>query len=209
MTPKHPQRRRPAQPTATTRQLRRAGAEDLYQIAAPPARITPSQEAALRAAWAKLPTIECRGLCHDTCTSIRMTTPEHALTERAGVAIPDRTHRDGTAVCEALTMFGQCFVYDNRPTICRLWGLVEALPCSYGCRPEGGLLSDAEGFGVLAEVYEIAGEDPNHTARLRERFATPERAAETSRFMRDMVTGAYDRDQAARRLLGQPPTPPA
>lgn len=177
-------------------------------VGAPPAaRCSPGQEAALRAVWAKLPRIECAGMCWDTCTSIRMTTPEHALTERHGVTIPDRTHRDGVPVCEALTMFRQCAVYDDRPTICRLWGLVESLPCNFGCRPEGGLLPDAEGFEVLAEVHEIAGEDPNRVAQLRANFATPEAAAEFSRLARTYLRGDHDREVARRRLLGEVPNP--
>lgn len=193
-----------SQRTRSSRQLRRLG---MPGVGAPPARITVTQEKAIRAAWAKLPRIECAGLCRDTCTSIRMTTPEHALTERHGIRIPDRTHRDGIATCEALTMFGQCAVYDDRPTIYRLWGLVESMPCTYGCRPEGGLLTDKQGFGVLADVYEAAGEDPNRVALLRSRFDTPEGAAATSKLMREHVTGEYDNRMAARRLLGEVPHP--
>lgn len=206
MTPKPGRNPNPRQNQPSARQQRRLGMPGVG-APTPAARCTPAQEAALRAAWATLPKMECAGLCRDTCTSIRMTSPEHALTERHDITIPDRTHRDGAATCEALTMFGQCYVYDDRPTICRLWGLVKSLPCNFGCRPEGGLLSDAEGFEVLAQVYEIAGEDPNGVARLRANFTNPEAAAEFSRTARSFITGEYDRQQAARRLLGEPPTP--
>ena len=38
-----------------------------------------------------------------------------------------------------------------------LWGAVEGLPCIYGCRPEGGYLSDAEGYWLISESKRIGG----------------------------------------------------
>lgn len=144
--------------------------------------VSPAQESQLRELWATLPTMECRGQCWDSCGPIRMTGPEHALTERAGYAIPDGDYRDGPAMCPALTMLKRCAVYDVRPSICRLWGVIESLPCSAGCRPAGGLLTDRQGYGVLARAFEIAG-DQEAADGLRGMWSTPERAAEAERLI--------------------------
>ena len=65
-----------------------------------------------------------------------------------------------------LTADRRCAVYEVRPMICRLWGLVERMPCPFGCRPEGGLLSDEEGARLLREANRIGGEDPEQLDRL-------------------------------------------
>lgn len=145
---------------------------------------TPEQAAALDALWATLPAMDCRGDCWDSCGPIRMSEPERArIVAAGGPTIPDAHVRDGAYVCPALTMFHQCGVYDLRPTICRLWGLVESMPCTFGCRPEGGLIPDAQGYEVLARSLEIAG-DHAAAARMRAPWATPELAAENSARMK-------------------------
>lgn len=58
-----------------------------------------------------------------------------------------------------LTEEHRCSVYEIRPMICRLWGLVRGMPCPYGCRPEGGLLPDEEGQRLLREAERIGGTD--------------------------------------------------
>ena len=50
--------------------------------------------------------------------------------------------------------------------ICRLWGMVERMPCPYGCRPDGGLLPDGEGRRLLLEAERIGGADPQELERL-------------------------------------------
>ena len=54
--------------------------------------------------------------------------------------------------CPALDVaFGLCSVYPDRPTLCRLWGVVEKMRCPFGCEPER-YLSDAEAVTILDEV---------------------------------------------------------
>lgn len=56
-----------------------------------------------------------------------------------------------------LTDEGRCSVYDVRPMVCRLWGLVPSMRCPYGCKPEGGYLSEREGMRMLLEANAIGG----------------------------------------------------
>jgi Fe-S-cluster containining protein len=67
-----------------------------------------------------------------------------------------------------LTAVGRCAVYGIRPMVCRLWGLVEGMPCPHGCRPDGGLLPDTEGRRLLIEAERIGGTDPSQLQRLAE-----------------------------------------
>jgi Fe-S-cluster containining protein len=137
---------------------------------APPARRATAAELAARldAVYAQLPEIECRGKCWDSCGPIAMTAPEQARVAAAGVDIPTSNYfTDGPALCPALTMLRRCAVYEVRPLICRLWGLTEWMPCTYGCRPEGGLIKDAVARELLAQVAEIGG-DVEQARRWRE-----------------------------------------
>jgi hypothetical protein len=59
--------------------------------------------------------------------------------------------------CPALTAVGRCRIYSDRPMVCRLWGVVESMPCPYGCLPEGGLLSDVDGMALLGDAMVAGG----------------------------------------------------
>jgi Fe-S-cluster containining protein len=101
------------------------------------------------AVYAELPTIECQGLCHECCHSVGMEPHEQATIAQHGVDLPlAGFFPDG---CPALTEDKRCSVYAVRPTICRLWGVVESMVCQYGCRPTT-YLTDAEGHRALARV---------------------------------------------------------
>lgn len=103
--------------------------------------------------YASLPAIECKGLCARSCGPV-MCEPSEAL--RAGgkyklLTLNGRTvaayEVDRKLRCNLLRN-GRCTAYDNRPTICRLWGIVETMPCLWGCQPER-MLTDAEGREIL------------------------------------------------------------
>jgi hypothetical protein len=105
--------------------------------------------------------MHCQGFCSDSCGPIGMSVRERArLIERARkpVVCGER------ATCSLLTGERKCSVYDIRPMICRLWGLVRSMPCPYGCRPEGGLLPDSEGVRLLIESDRIGGSEVGTTA---------------------------------------------
>lgn len=114
-----------------------------------------AQDRQLDELYARLPKLECQGHCHDSCGPIDMSVRERArIVERARKPI---TCGPG-AGCSMLTADRRCSVYDIRPMICRLWGLVEGLRCPYGCRPDGGLLPNQDGLLLLHEANRIGGE---------------------------------------------------
>lgn len=142
-----------------------------------------SVAAQLDALYAELPTIDCQGLCWDSCGRIDMAHAERKrIKAEHGVEIPDGTKIRTPSLCVALTMFRQCGVYAVRPMICRVWGLSEGLPCTFGCRPSR-LLTDQETYEFLARALDISGQHAE-AARMREPWATPELAARTSAFLR-------------------------
>jgi Fe-S-cluster containining protein len=151
--------------------------------------------------YARLPAMECRGQCWDSCGSIGMTRPEQQLVEqRHGVKLPIAAAFTGAqARCPALTMLGRCGVYDSRPLICRLWGLVPSMRCNWGCLPEGGLLSDAEGYLLMADVFELAG-DHRGAANLRAMWGTPESAAKASAYLRASERARLEAFEVRRNL---------
>jgi hypothetical protein len=59
---------------------------------------------------------------------------------------------DGDYTCPALKD-GRCSVYDVRPTLCRLWGVVEDMPCPWGCVPDGGRLPSIIGQALLDSTF--------------------------------------------------------
>jgi Fe-S-cluster containining protein len=122
-------------------------------------KLTPEAEAKLREIWDRLPKIDCQGFCWDSCGPIQLTRLEHKLTQRAGVTIEDSSYyQGGAALCVALTEpYKRCAVYDDRPTICRLWGLTDGMRCNYGCVPEGGHISDRDAYHLIADVLELDG----------------------------------------------------
>lgn len=118
--------------------------------------------ARLDALYEKLPRLDCQGLCSDSCGPIEMSVAERQRIERTGVKmIPyDQMMATSCWVCPALSPLGLCTVYEIRPMLCRLWGIVESMPCPYDCVPEGGHLSDKVGFGLLAESLQVGGAPP-------------------------------------------------
>lgn len=71
---------------------------------------------------------------------------EERIVERVGAA----PTVDADLTC-SLLRDDRCSVYDIRPSICRLWGLVESMPCLWGCKPDR-YLTDPEGHAFLTRV---------------------------------------------------------
>jgi len=90
-----------------------------------------------------VPTVECKGLCTDSCGPIPMSRTERMRIEDQGVDIPDPATfiANGDTHCVAL-VDGRCTVHEQKPLICRLWGAVESMPCPHGCEVTPGLLMD-------------------------------------------------------------------
>lgn len=114
----------------------------------------------LRAVWDAIPDTGCKGLCIESCGPIGASEEELDLLADRGVVIEDPLGAllavlDGNepATCPAL-VDGRCSVYDVRPTVCRLWGVVDEMPCPHGCVPRGGRLMAGEGQVLLARAME-------------------------------------------------------
>ena len=107
----------------------------------------------VREVYAKVPPLACKGLCQASCTGpIPATKIEHDFVARAGASLPVLVEPCANLVDD------RCAVYETRPLICRLWGVVENMVCPHGCEPEGGHLSRQGGGQLVLEVVEIAGE---------------------------------------------------
>jgi hypothetical protein len=109
------------------------------------------RRAELDALYAELPALSCRGLCQESCGPIFMSRVEW---QRICKSVGEERKADDSLTCPLLTAGGTCEVYQVRPMICRLWGLVETMPCPWGCKPERYLTQD-EGHEFLERTGEI------------------------------------------------------
>ena len=118
--------------------------------------------AQLQTLYATLPRLDCKGLCARSCGPILCEIAEAKACganygtlrwEGRAVAVfsVDRKTR-----CNLLKN-GRCTAYEHRPAVCRLWGLVETMPCMYGCVPER-YLTHEEGHAFLRSVRELCAE---------------------------------------------------
>lgn len=96
----------------------------------------------IAAVYARIPRIECKGLCAESCGPIGCSAREVDAMLDAGVVPPRlRMHPKLGATCSHLTDEGRCAIYAHRPLVCRLYGVVSGLRCPHGCKREGGYLS--------------------------------------------------------------------
>lgn len=102
--------------------------------------------------YAGLPKIECKRLCQQACGPIMLT----PLERRRIVSETGRIPPIGPELSCPLLRDGACSVYEIRPAICRLWGLVDrpTMRCPHGCVPERWL-SDPEAHAVLAAAERL------------------------------------------------------
>jgi Fe-S-cluster containining protein len=101
--------------------------------------------------YKSLPTVNCKGLCQESCGPIAMTEFEYdRLMEKAKNPL---TISDDDGTCSMLKD-GRCSVYEVRPLICRLWGLTKEMECPHGCVPTRWI-SRAEGFELLTKAHEL------------------------------------------------------
>lgn len=138
--------------------------------------------AALDELYAQLPALECKGRCHDACTVIDMSQLERERIAEAGVRIPlpiyplNRYFADGqTPRCPALGPLNTCRVYQVRPFICRVFGMLLTSPddphggpmmCDHGCIPDA-VISTAEYVRIMREILRISAEITGRERRAR------------------------------------------
>jgi Fe-S-cluster containining protein len=120
--------------------------------------------------YASLPALECKGLCHDSCTAIDASELERERLLARGVDIgprytPGRVRRliasGHKPRCPALGPLNTCTVYDVRPFICRAFGLVlnrrtgEGLMCEHGCVPDA-TIDPQEFYRIMLAIEKLS-----------------------------------------------------
>ena len=91
----------------------------------------------------RIPRFKCKEGCHDCCGPVPFSKEEWDR-------INDK--REATSLtCPYLGAKG-CDIYEERPIMCRLFGVVEDLLCPHGCRPVG-FLSRSQARKIMGEVY--------------------------------------------------------
>ncbi|WP_274032648.1 YkgJ family cysteine cluster protein [Streptomyces sp. MMBL 11-1] len=114
--------------------------------------------------YRSLPRMKCIGECASACGPVQLSPLERRRIESRGHrwvdgrAIPLTNGEAAGTACSALDLSRLvCRVYEDRPMVCRIWGLMEALACPWGCRPEGGFLDDIEGLRLLNSALWYGG----------------------------------------------------
>lgn len=117
-------------------------------------------ELSLADVYARIPVMDCKGLCQESCGPIAMSREEDDRLRARGIDIPSMV--DTVAAIDAGAEYwcpalkdGRCTVHDVRPTICRLWGATQSLPCPHGCTPADALTQE-ESYELL-RLAGIAG----------------------------------------------------
>lgn len=123
-------------------------------------RADPAALRQLEEMYAGLPSLECMGLCEQSCGEhVDASQVERRRLLRAGVDL-DAVTEDGS--CPALSRVfgvGRCSVHAIRPMICRLWGLSDAMPCPHGCVPVGGRIGDEQAMRAMLASLQVGGHD--------------------------------------------------
>jgi hypothetical protein len=106
----------------------------------------------LEAIYATLPAIQCKRKCNLACGPIGFAPVEIANVKVTGHQVPTMVNHliHGPLTCSALKS-GGCSMYDQRPGICRLYGLTKVLACRHGCEPDRWL-SEAEASQFLKSI---------------------------------------------------------
>ena len=105
---------------------------------------------AIEQIYTRIPAIDCQKKCHTSCGPIMMSeAEEQRIVQQVG-------HRTDflKLTCPMLSMFGRCNVYEVRPAICRLYGVVKAMRCPHGCEPDRWL-TDQEASEIIWELSRL------------------------------------------------------
>lgn len=110
----------------------------------------------LQAVYAELPTLQCKGLCHESCGPIVAPLLEWAIASDGRLDL--RLKRRLT--CPLLTDDKRCSAYEKRPLICRIYGMVDnpLMRCEHGCTPSRWL-TDEDVDHLFRRVHAIQGSE--------------------------------------------------
>lgn len=108
--------------------------------------------------YAKLPPLRCKRLCQECCGPVLMSKAEAAAITAATGTLPGV---DASLTCTLLdAASGRCAIYEHRPMICRLWGMVKKMKCPHGCVPEGGFVSERKAHKLLDRLSRLPETNP-------------------------------------------------
>ena len=116
---------------------------------------------AIQALWKTIPKFKCKEGCYDCCEMITMTRVEWENIEPKLCAAV--SNEKGQVLASLLCPYindGRCSIYENRPTICRLFGAVETprLTCPHGCGPDPeSKLHHVDSLAMLSALEELGG----------------------------------------------------
>lgn len=99
--------------------------------------------------YSKIPKMKCKEGCHDCCGLVPFSNWELKQIDNP------KPYTD--IYCPYLSVAG-CTIYENRPFMCRLYGTVENLKCSHGCKPKK-ILSNKEAMKLTWYYQSLMGEE--------------------------------------------------
>lgn len=117
----------------------------------------------LEALYKRIPELDCKGLCHPSCSIVPAEELEIKRARKRMSCNPFRLSNKDLEVakttgkipsCGALKD-NRCTIYSVRPAICRLYGAAEGLECHFGCEPKKPKLSRQEAYSIIREIREI------------------------------------------------------
>ena len=108
---------------------------------------------ALNQIYATIPTFICKIGCTDCCGPNFWAKTEW-LNILTWLKARGKTERFATGMDCPYIENNQCSIYEVRPIICRLFGVVDKLQCPYGCAP-AKLLSGVQATGLLRQVASL------------------------------------------------------
>lgn len=108
---------------------------------------------ALSKIYAKLPRLQCKGLCANFCriAPCHPAEADELLKKHGRIPLPTKDELR----CSELTSDNRCGIYEDRPIICRLWGTFRKTQCPHGCKPIGGFISEAKQRKYQNQVFGI------------------------------------------------------
>lgn len=117
----------------------------------------------LQELYKKIPEIDCKGLCHPSCTIVLAAKIEiKRARERMGGKNPFnpihavrelKKQPPNIPTCAALKD-ERCSIYHARPAICRLYGVLEGLECRFGCNPKK-MISRQEASVLMRKIEDL------------------------------------------------------
>lgn len=120
--------------------------------------------------YAKLPSVMCKGLCHDSCSAVPISQVERdAIAKHTGrrvkvmadvpLDLPAkhyviRPKHPDDLTCPYLQQ-KRCSIYSARPLACRMYGAVAGMRCPHGCTTSTEPLSDVQAHQIMEEVAKL------------------------------------------------------